>query len=388
MLADAQGMFDNVDQPASVDTAMPSLASRIKTAPSHVTSTLDVQNDENARIPSSYERISPEPSKATSQVNAASTTSPHSFADNKCGAGNVTVGPMNERRPPNDARTVPESEHVFFVFPPAAKKVNKPMPPLVRASRCFDNSNAPRSSTYPMNRKIPFLSCTNPATSNSMSSLEAVNAAMAHDQYQVNKSIPSYSYFTPESTCSVDMTSLANAPKKRTLPAPIGVEQLEKRQKISSSSSHHRTSNMMDPMFDAREMKARLDAKPKLYSPLMFMDVKQSPKEANTSTLTERSGVFRMHQSEDRAKKFKRPSLWVGVPTIPQIEQFPTVRSETEQFPSGVSRANISEGRGKPEPLTKDQLLQAVSHLIKTDKDFVHRLHAAYLQSFVDILPS
>lgn len=38
----------------------------------------------------------------------------------------------------------------------------------------------------------------------------------------------------------------------------------------------------------------------------------------------------------------------------------------------------------KPEPLTKSQLLQAVSYLLKNDPDFVNKLHEAYVKSFVD----
>lgn len=37
------------------------------------------------------------------------------------------------------------------------------------------------------------------------------------------------------------------------------------------------------------------------------------------------------------------------------------------------------------EPLTKNQMIQAVSHLIKHDPDFVNKLHEAYLNSFKDV---
>lgn len=51
---------------------------------------------------------------------------------------------------------------------------------------------------------------------------------------------------------------------------------------------------------------------------------------------------------------------------------------------SNMSQMKASEDR--PEPLTTSQLLQAVSHLIKTDNDFVKKLHEAYLQSFNEML--
>lgn len=38
------------------------------------------------------------------------------------------------------------------------------------------------------------------------------------------------------------------------------------------------------------------------------------------------------------------------------------------------------------EPLTKNQIVQAVSHLLKHDADFVNKLHEAYLNSFKDIV--
>jgi mRNA-decapping enzyme 1B len=40
----------------------------------------------------------------------------------------------------------------------------------------------------------------------------------------------------------------------------------------------------------------------------------------------------------------------------------------------------------RPEPLTKSQLLQAVSYLLKNDSDFINKLHEAYVKSFVDMV--
>lgn len=41
----------------------------------------------------------------------------------------------------------------------------------------------------------------------------------------------------------------------------------------------------------------------------------------------------------------------------------------------------------KPEPLTKNQLLQAFHYLLKNDPDFVNTLHEAYVKSFAEIVP-
>lgn len=37
-----------------------------------------------------------------------------------------------------------------------------------------------------------------------------------------------------------------------------------------------------------------------------------------------------------------------------------------------------------PEPLTRNQLLQAFNYLLKHDVDFVNKLHEAYVKSFTE----
>uniref|UniRef100_A0A1B6I4A3 mRNA-decapping enzyme C-terminal domain-containing protein n=1 Tax=Homalodisca liturata TaxID=320908 RepID=A0A1B6I4A3_9HEMI len=41
----------------------------------------------------------------------------------------------------------------------------------------------------------------------------------------------------------------------------------------------------------------------------------------------------------------------------------------------------------RPEPLTKNQLLQAVNHLLKHDPEFINKLHEAYVKSFAELVP-
>lgn len=41
-----------------------------------------------------------------------------------------------------------------------------------------------------------------------------------------------------------------------------------------------------------------------------------------------------------------------------------------------------SDCRPAPEPLTRNQLLQAFNYLLKHDTDFVNKLHEAYVKSF------
>lgn len=46
-----------------------------------------------------------------------------------------------------------------------------------------------------------------------------------------------------------------------------------------------------------------------------------------------------------------------------------------------------SEPLNRPlEPLTRNQLLQAFNYLLKSDPDFINKLHEAYVKSFGEIL--
>lgn len=39
----------------------------------------------------------------------------------------------------------------------------------------------------------------------------------------------------------------------------------------------------------------------------------------------------------------------------------------------------------KPDPLTQNQLLQAINYLLETDSDFMRKLHEAYLKSYRNV---
>ncbi|XP_055691403.1 mRNA-decapping enzyme 1A [Lutzomyia longipalpis] len=51
-----------------------------------------------------------------------------------------------------------------------------------------------------------------------------------------------------------------------------------------------------------------------------------------------------------------------------------------------TSPTSIIAGEEKPEPLTQNQLLQAMTYLIKNDPEFVKKLHEAYLKSFSEMV--
>lgn len=103
--------------------------------------------------------------------------------------------------------------------------------------------------------------------------------------------------------------------------------------------------NMRINMNNDRSVTAN-GTKPTLMSPTMFLMTKQSPGENGDSMLPH--------------------------------------TTTNDQLPSNMAQTKTSEVT--PEPLTPSQLLQAMSHLIKTDGDFVKKLHEAYLQSFNEML--
>ena len=68
----------------------------------------------------------------------------------------------------------------------------------------------------------------------------------------------------------------------------------------------------------------------------------------------------------------------------------PDTPSKPELIPPVVFAASAKKEdvnlNVRPEPLTKSQLLQAVSYLLKNDSDFINKLHEAYVKSFVDMV--
>lgn len=69
-------------------------------------------------------------------------------------------------------------------------------------------------------------------------------------------------------------------------------------------------------------------------------------------------------------------------------EMFPLINNLTPQQkpalmpPTMFTASNSSDVQQSPEPLTRNQLLQAFNYLLKHDADFVNKLHEAYVKSF------
>lgn len=66
----------------------------------------------------------------------------------------------------------------------------------------------------------------------------------------------------------------------------------------------------------------------------------------------------------------------------------PTMFTSKATLDNNYTNSTIEQGDTslRPEPLTRNQLLQAVSYLLKTDNEFINKLHEAYLKSFNDIV--
>lgn len=66
-------------------------------------------------------------------------------------------------------------------------------------------------------------------------------------------------------------------------------------------------------------------------------------------------------------------------------EESPETLSTTPTIAVSTASGNTSFAL-RPEPLTKNQLLQAVNYLLKYDPDFINKLHEAYVKSFTELV--
>lgn len=53
---------------------------------------------------------------------------------------------------------------------------------------------------------------------------------------------------------------------------------------------------------------------------------------------------------------------------------------------AATTTAAVTEPLHQIEPLTRNQLMQAFNYLLRTDPEFVNKLHEAYVKSFSEIL--
>jgi mRNA-decapping enzyme 1B len=67
----------------------------------------------------------------------------------------------------------------------------------------------------------------------------------------------------------------------------------------------------------------------------------------------------------------------------------PTSELPVSTLGTGTSGGVLLDGRAtpvRPEPLTRNQLLQAFNYLVKNDPEFVNKLHEAYVKSFAEMV--
>lgn len=75
----------------------------------------------------------------------------------------------------------------------------------------------------------------------------------------------------------------------------------------------------------------------------------------------------------------------------PKASALSTSGSGPALIPPGMFAAPPSPAAAEPlhrplEPLTRNQLLQAFNYLLRTDPEFMNKLHEAYVKSFSEIL--
>lgn len=64
-------------------------------------------------------------------------------------------------------------------------------------------------------------------------------------------------------------------------------------------------------------------------------------------------------------------------PTLITPAMFQPPASEEEKVAPPIYHSNI-----RPEPLTQNQLLQALNYMLETDPEFIRKVHEAYVKSF------
>lgn len=110
------------------------------------------------------------------------------------------------------------------------------------------------------------------------------------------------------------------------------------------------------------------------------------------------SGLARLQTSPEQQKApnvlSALTSPMVRQNTAPPALMPPTMFTTTPMRPSGgnvpinnaitPTTANLIDL--KPEPLTRNQFIQAFTHMLRNDPDFVTKLHEAYVKSFSELV--
>lgn len=91
-----------------------------------------------------------------------------------------------------------------------------------------------------------------------------------------------------------------------------------------------------------------------------------------------------VHKMEHRSNS---PAQNPNKPTLMPPTMFTATKEESIiEDPLAASTSISSTNTIRPEPLTQNQLLQALNYLLENDNDFMKKIHEAYLKSFNKIV--
>lgn len=163
---------------------------------------------------------------------------------------------------------------------------------------------------------------------------------------------------------------------------PITVEQLEKQHRSSPQDiPKGRSKPIMkkESTTPRRPLTLPVQSSPKIENGMNLLHLSESPPQGFTPSSIPSQHFFNSaHQhspSEPLEVSVLEQSVTMETPTKPALIP-PVMFASAKEEPLIV----------KPEPLTKSQLLQAVTYLLKNDADFINKLHEAYVKSFVDMV--
>ncbi|KAK9501318.1 hypothetical protein O3M35_012055 [Rhynocoris fuscipes] len=134
----------------------------------------------------------------------------------------------------------------------------------------------------------------------------------------------------------------------------------------------------------------------KLENGLSCLRISESPPKVYTPLTIPTQNFFSQSHIQSPSKETTMPNQPVSSSTPVQqalevslLERSVTGLSTPTKpalLPPGMFTTPREETRIQPEPLTKTQLLQAVTYLLKNDADFIKKLHEAYVKSFSDMM--
>lgn len=93
------------------------------------------------------------------------------------------------------------------------------------------------------------------------------------------------------------------------------------------------------------------------------------------------------HQSiSPQLIKRQQPSAFTAQASNKPTLITPAMFQSTNVVEEKVAVPVPSQSNFRPEPLTQNQLLQALNYLLETDPDFIRKVHEAYVKSFNKIV--